>query len=64
MLCSIQHARIPPGEEYGAKPVPGIAGILHLILVPNAINFDINNTIFFLVAQLFWMLPTLSACHT
>jgi hypothetical protein len=64
MLCSIQHARIPPGEEYGAATCTGIDGILHLILAPNAINFNINNNIFFLVAQLFWMLPTLSACHT
>ena len=45
---------------YGAAACTGIAGILHLILVPNAINFNINNTIFFLVAgiaQLFWVLP-------
>jgi hypothetical protein len=45
---------------YGAAACTGIAGILHLILVPNAINFNINNAIFFLVAgiaQLFWVLP-------
>jgi hypothetical protein len=37
-----------------------IAGILHLTLVPSAINFNINNAIFFLVAgivQIFWVLP-------
>ena len=37
-----------------------IAGILHLTLVPNAINFNINNAILFLVAgilQLFWIIP-------
>jgi hypothetical protein len=45
---------------YGAAACTGIAGILHLIIVPNAINFNINNAIFFLVAgiaQLFWVLP-------
>jgi hypothetical protein len=45
---------------YGAAACTGIAGILHLVLVPNAINFNINNAIFFLVAgiaQLFWVLP-------
>jgi hypothetical protein len=45
---------------YGAAASTGIAGILHLVLVPNAINFNINNAIFFLVAgiaQLFWVLP-------
>ena len=45
---------------YGAAACTGIAGILHLILVPNAINFNINNAILFLVAviaQLFWVLP-------
>lgn len=47
---------------YGAAACTGIAGILHLILVPNAINFNINNAIFFLVAgivQIFWVLPML-----
>jgi hypothetical protein len=45
---------------YGAAACTGIAGILHLVIVPNAINFNINNAIFFLVAgiaQLFWVLP-------
>jgi hypothetical protein len=45
---------------YGAAACTGIAGILHLILVPNGINFNINNAVFFLVAgiaQLFWVLP-------
>jgi hypothetical protein len=45
---------------YGAAACTGIAGILHLIIVPNAINFNINNAIFFLlagIAQLFWVLP-------
>lgn len=45
---------------YGAAASTGIAGILHLILVSNAINSNINNAIFFLVAgilQLFWVIP-------
>lgn len=45
---------------YGAAASTGIAGILHLTLVSNAINFNINNAIFFLVAgilQLFWIIP-------
>jgi hypothetical protein len=43
-----------------AAVTTAIAGILHLTLVPNAINFNINNAIFFLVAgiaQIFWVLP-------
>lgn len=45
---------------FGAAACTGIAGILHLVLVSNAINSNINNAIFFLVAgilQLFWVLP-------
>lgn len=46
---------------YGAAVCTGIAGILHLRLVQNAISFNfINYAIFFLVsgiAQLFWVLP-------
>jgi hypothetical protein len=37
-----------------------IAGILHLTLVPNAIDRNVNNGIFFLVgglAQIFWVVP-------
>ena len=44
---------------YGAAFCTGLAGILHLMLIPNSINF-INYAIFFLVsgmAQLFWVLP-------
>ena len=43
-----------------AAATTAIAGILHLTLVPNAINFNINNAIFFLVTgivQIFWVLP-------
>jgi len=45
---------------YGAAICTGIAGILHLILVPNAIDSNINNATLFLVggiAQIFWVLP-------
>jgi len=48
---------------YGAAACTGIAGILHLVLVSNAINSNINNAIFFLVAgilQLFWVLPMIN----
>lgn len=47
---------------YGAAICTGIAGILHLILVPNAIDSNINNATLFLVggiAQIFWVLPML-----
>jgi hypothetical protein len=45
---------------YGAAICTGIAGILHLILVPNAIDSNINNAVLFLVggiAQILWVLP-------
>jgi hypothetical protein len=45
---------------YGAAICTGIAGILHLILVPDAIDSNINNGTLFLVggiAQIFWVLP-------
>jgi hypothetical protein len=45
---------------YGAAVCTGIAGILHLVIVPNAINSNINNATLFLVAgiaQIFWVLP-------
>jgi hypothetical protein len=45
---------------YGAAISTGIAGILHLTLVPNAIDSNINNATLFLVgglAQIFWILP-------
>lgn len=45
---------------YGAAICTCIAGILHLSLVPNAIDSNINNAILFLVggiAQIFWVLP-------
>ena len=45
---------------YRAAICTGIAGILHLVLVPNAIDSNINNATLFLVggiAQIFWVLP-------
>ena len=45
---------------YGAAICTGIAGILHLILVPNAIDSNIYNATLFLVGglvQIFWILP-------
>lgn len=44
----------------GAATCTGIAGILHLVLVPNSINAGIEYASFFLIsgiAQLFWVLP-------
>src|ERR1044072_9739238 len=44
----------------GAAVCTGIAGILHLMLVPSSIIADIQYTVFFLIsglAQLFWVLP-------
>jgi hypothetical protein len=45
---------------YAAAVCTGVAGILHLILVPNSLNSNINYGIFFLasgIAQVFWILP-------
>jgi hypothetical protein len=45
---------------YAAAGTTAIAGILHLLLVPNIISFNVNSAIFFLVsgiAQIFWVLP-------
>ena len=45
---------------YAAAGTTAIAGILHLLLVPNIIGFNVNSAIFFLVsgiAQIFWVLP-------
>jgi hypothetical protein len=45
---------------FGAAFCTGIAGILHLVLVPNSINAGIEYAAFFLIsgaAQLFWVIP-------
>jgi hypothetical protein len=46
----------------GAAACTGIAGILHLMLVPSSIMAGIQYTTFFLISgllQLFWVLPTI-----
>jgi hypothetical protein len=45
---------------YAAAATTAIAGILHLVLAPNVIGFNLNTGIFFIVAgiaQLFWVVP-------
>jgi hypothetical protein len=45
---------------YAAAPTTAIAGILHLILALDLLNFDPNSAILFFVggaAQVFWVVP-------
>lgn len=45
---------------YAAAATTAIAGILHLMLVPNVIGRNPNTGVFFIIsgiAQLFWVLP-------
>ena len=45
---------------YAAAATTAIAGILHLVLAPNFLEFNLNTGIFFIVAgiaQLFWVVP-------
>jgi hypothetical protein len=45
---------------YSAAGTTAIAGILHLTLAPNMLNFNLNSAILFFVggaAQLFWVIP-------
>jgi peptidoglycan/LPS O-acetylase OafA/YrhL len=45
---------------YAAAAATAIAGILHLTLAPNMLNFNLNGAILFFVggaAQLFWTIP-------
>src|SRR5919112_2724578 len=47
---------------YAAAAATAIAGILHLMLVPNIIGRNMNSGIFFIisgVAQIFWVIPML-----
>jgi hypothetical protein len=47
---------------YAAAATTAIAGILHLILVPNIIGRNLNSGTFFIVsgiAQIFWVIPML-----
>jgi len=46
--------------HYAAAATTAIAGILHLVLAPNILGFNLNTGIFFIVAgiaQLFWVVP-------
>jgi peptidoglycan/LPS O-acetylase OafA/YrhL len=46
--------------HYSAAGTTAIAGILHLILAPNMLNFNPSSAILFFVggaAQLFWVVP-------
>jgi hypothetical protein len=48
------------GLYYAAAATTAIAGILHLIMVPNILNFNAHGAILFIVggiAQVFWALP-------
>ena len=47
---------------YAAAATTAIAGILHLMLVPNIIGRNLGSGIFFLIAgiaQIFWVIPML-----
>ncbi|MGI0005355.1 MAG: hypothetical protein ACREAO_06060 [Nitrososphaera sp.] len=50
----------PNGLYYAAAAATALAGILHLMLAPNMLDFNPNGAILFFVggaAQLFWALP-------
>ena len=45
---------------YAAAATTAIAGVLHLTLAPNMLNFNLNGALLFFVggaAQLFWVIP-------
>jgi hypothetical protein len=47
---------------YTAAATTALAGILHLILVPDIIGRNLNSGLFFIVvdiAQIFWVIPML-----
>jgi uncharacterized membrane protein YuzA (DUF378 family) len=49
---------------YAAAATTAIAGILHLMLVPNIIGRNPNSGIFFIIsgiAQIFWVIPMLKS---
>ena len=53
-------ARMTNALYYAAAATTAIAGILHLVLSPNILEFNLNTGIFFIVAgivQLFWVVP-------
>jgi len=48
------------GLYYGAAAATAIAGMLHLMLAPNMLGFNVNQGILFVVggiAQVFWIIP-------
>jgi hypothetical protein len=48
------------GLYYAAAATTATAGILHLMLGPNSLGFNVNTGIFFIIAgiaQLFWVVP-------
>jgi hypothetical protein len=48
-----------------AAATTAIAGILHIMLVPNIIGRNLNSGIFFIIAgiaQIFWIIPMLMRC--
>ena len=52
--------RMTKALYYAAAATTAIAGILHLVLAPNILEFNLNTGIFFIVAgiaQLFWVVP-------
>src|SRR5688500_2238112 len=52
--------RVTNALYYAAAATTAIAGILHLVLAPNILEFNLNTGIFFIVAgiaQLFWVVP-------
>jgi hypothetical protein len=56
----ISHKEMSKAIYYAAAGTGGLAGILHLLIAPNVIGFNLNAAIFFIVsgiAQLFWVIP-------
>jgi len=50
------------GIIYGSAATMATAGVLHLVMAPIALNFNINAAILFIVSgilQVFWILPTI-----
>jgi hypothetical protein len=53
-------ARMTNVLYYAAAATTAIAGILHLVLAPNILEFNLNTGIFFIIAgiaQVFWVVP-------
>jgi hypothetical protein len=53
-------ARFDSALYIAAAAATAIAGLLHLMMVPNSLNFNVNQGILFIVggiAQVFWIIP-------